>query len=73
MDDIIRKRHPIRGLFGGLLFGLGLALALISFAVIALGTLTPWVVVGLCTVFGVLLGLVMPARRKSAPAAAASS
>ena len=44
-------RHPILGFFSGLLLGLGIALLLISFAVIALGTLTPVVV----TVAGAVL------------------
>jgi hypothetical protein len=73
MDNVIRKRHPFRGFFGGLLFGFGLAMALVSFAVIALGTLTVWVVVGLCTIFGVLLGLFAPARKKPAENVPASA
>jgi hypothetical protein len=73
MDNVIRKRHPFRGFFGGLFLGLGLAMGLVSFSVIALGTLTVWVVVGLCTIFGLLLGLFAPARKKTAGSVPASA
>lgn len=54
------KRHPIRATLSGLLLGIGLALLLISFSVIALGTMTPFVVMGLCTVLGLVLSFVVP-------------
>ena len=60
------KRHPIRGFFGGLLMGLGLAFLLISFSVIALGTLTPIVIVVVFLVLGVVVGAAAPARTKGA-------
>lgn len=70
------KRHPIRGFFGGLLAGLGLAFLLISFSVVALGTLTPVLIIVVFIVIGVVVGLAAPARSKSggtdsSPAAAA--
>lgn len=56
------KRHPIRGFFWGLLAGIGVAFILINFAVVALGTLTPWVIALGVAVLGVIWGLVGPAR-----------
>ncbi|HEY6608485.1 MAG TPA: hypothetical protein VI277_04745 [Candidatus Limnocylindria bacterium] len=48
-------RHPIRGLFGGLIFGFGLAFILIFLSVAILGT---WTVIGFTVAFG-LIGLVV--------------
>lgn len=56
------KRHPIRGFFGGLFLGLGVALLLVVSSQIALGTLTPLVVVAVGIVVGVLWAVVGPAR-----------
>lgn len=50
------KRHPVRAIFGGILFGLGLALLLINFKVIALGTNAPYVVFVIGVVIGVVIG-----------------
>ena len=61
--------HPVRGFFGGLFLGLGVALLLIVFAVIALGTLTPYIIIVIGAVIGLLLGMFtdqMP-WRSSAP------
>jgi hypothetical protein len=58
----IVKRRPIRGFVWGLIAGLGLALILINFAVIALGTMAPWAVTLAVAVLGVLWGLFGPAR-----------
>jgi uncharacterized membrane protein SpoIIM required for sporulation len=49
--------RPIRGFFAGLFIGIGVALLLIIFAVIALGTLTPYVIIVVGAVIGVLLGM----------------
>jgi hypothetical protein len=54
------KRHPVLGAVAGLLFGIGLALLLVAFAVIALGTLTPVVVVLLSMVAAATLSMVLP-------------
>ncbi len=56
------KRHPIRGAIWGFFFGIGLSLVLVDRAVIALGTLTPWVIALGCLVAGVLWGLFAPAK-----------
>jgi hypothetical protein len=56
------KRHPIKGFFGGLFLGLGVALLLIVTSQIALGTLTPLVVVAVGVVAGVLWAMFGPAR-----------
>lgn len=57
------KRHPIRGALWGLLLGIGATGLLIMFSVIAVGTLTPWVVLLAFIVLGVLWGLFGPAKR----------
>jgi hypothetical protein len=62
MPEPTVKRRPIRGFLWGLVAGLGLAFILINFAVIALGTLTPWVVTLAVGILGVLWGLFGPAR-----------
>jgi len=56
------KRHPVRAIFGGILFGLGLALLLINFKVIALGTNAPYVVFVIGVVVGVVIGFFAPPR-----------
>jgi predicted lipid-binding transport protein (Tim44 family) len=57
-----RKRHPIRGLFGGLLVGLGVALLLVLYGKIAFGTLTPYVIILAGVVVGVAWAFVAPVR-----------
>jgi hypothetical protein len=52
---MVKKRHPFRGLFFGLLLGLGLGLMAIIYGLYFLGPLTPWILV----VLGILLGLLM--------------
>lgn len=49
--------HPIRGLFGGLFLGIGVALLLVVFAVIALGTLTPYIIIVVGVVLGIVAGM----------------
>ena len=49
--------RPIRGLLAGLSLGIGVALLLIVFAVIALGTLTPYIIIVVGVVIGLLLGM----------------
>ena len=61
------KRHPIRGALFGLLLGIGTAALLIMYAVIALGTLTPIVVIVLGVVVGVLWGMFGPAKGSREP------
>lgn len=50
-----RKRHWIRGIFFGLLFGLGLGLMSIVYGFNALGPLTPWILVIVGLAIGILL------------------
>ena len=65
-----KKRHWIRGIFGGLLLGLGLAVASIVYAFTALGPMTPWVMILVGLVVGiVLVFLPRPWGRKRRPAA----
>lgn len=56
------RRHPIRGLFGGLLLGIGLALVLMQLSVAPIGQLTVVIVVTLCTVLGLIAAWALPAR-----------
>jgi len=57
-----RHRHPGRGLLAGLLFGLGLALLLFTYAKIAIGTLAFPLVILAGIVIGLLVGILAPAR-----------
>lgn len=54
----------MRAILGGLLFGIGLAIWLVSFKVIALGTNMVFVAVGVGIVIGVLIAFVAPPRRR---------
>lgn len=56
------KRHPIRGALWGLLGGIGASFVLISRAVIALGTLTPLVVILVFIVLGVAWAYLAPPK-----------
>ena len=56
------RRHPIRGLFGGLLLGIGLSLVLMQLSVAPIGQLTVLTVVALCTVLGLVAAWALPAR-----------
>jgi hypothetical protein len=57
------KRHPVRGFFAGLCIGLGVAVLLFTYGVIALGTNAPFVVILVFTVLGVVWAYVAPPRR----------
>jgi len=57
-----RRRHPGRGIFAGLLLGLGLALLLFTYAKIAIGTLAFPLVILAGIVVGLLIGILAPAR-----------
>jgi len=66
-----KKRHPFMGLFFGLLLGLGLGLMAMIYGIYFAGPMTPWILVAL----GVIIGLVMsfvpkPWGRKPPPATA---
>lgn len=50
-----KRRHWFRGIFGGLLFGLGLGLASVVYSFTALGPPTPWILVVLGIALGILL------------------
>ncbi|MBM3673195.1 MAG: hypothetical protein FJW86_13600 [Actinobacteria bacterium] len=65
------KRHPIRGFFAGLFMGLAVAQFFVVFKVVALSTITPWIVVVVLTILGVVWALFGPTRaRKGASASA---
>lgn len=58
-----KNRHPFRGIIGGVLLGLGLAIGTIVYAVNPLGAMTPWIAFILGLVIGILLVFV-PSPRK---------
>jgi hypothetical protein len=60
-----RKPHPIRGLFGGLLLGLGVLILLVLFGAAAFTSWVPFLVILLaCIAVGVLLSLFGPTVRE---------
>jgi hypothetical protein len=62
------RRHPWRGLFFGLLFGFGLGLMAIVYGWYFLGNYTPWILVALGLVIGLLVAFVpRPWGRSPAP------
>ena len=65
-----KQRHWIRGIFGGLLLGLALGLGSIVYSFGALGPLTPFILIGVGLIIGVLLIFVpRPWGRRSPPTA----
>ena len=65
------KRYPIRGLFAGLLAGLGVAVLLILNSVVTMGTMTPYIIIVVFVILGVLWAMFGPVRqRKGDPAPA---
>lgn len=67
------KRRPVRAIVGGIFFGLGLALLLINFKVIALGTMAPWFVFGIGVVIGVVIAFFAPPRPRFSHRGSSSS
>lgn len=63
----MRQRHIVRGLLGGLLLGLGIALLLFTYAKIAVGTLAFPLVVLVVLLAGLAIGIV-GTRTGAAPA-----
>jgi hypothetical protein len=59
-----RKRHPIRGFFGGLFVGVGIALLLVLYGKIAFGTLTPYLIILAGVALGAVWAFVAPVRRR---------
>ena len=55
-------RTVLGSVVGGLVLGLGIALLLVQFGRIALGTAAPWVVVAIAIVVRVTLGLISADR-----------
>ncbi len=59
-----RKPHPVRGLFGGLLLGVGVVILLVLFGAAAFTSWWPFLVIVLaCIAVGVLLGIFGPSVR----------
>jgi peptidoglycan/LPS O-acetylase OafA/YrhL len=57
-----KEHHPIRGIVGGLLLGLALGLGSIVYSFNELGVTTPWALVGLGLVIGVVM-VFLPSRK----------
>lgn len=55
-------RHPIRGLLGGLVLGIGLALMMVQMSFTPIGEATVLVVLLVATLLGLLVSLLVPAR-----------
>lgn len=69
-----KKRHWIRAIIGGLLLGIGLGIGSIVYAFNAFGPLTPWVMLVIGLVVGILLAFVpRPWGRKPRPVASRPS
>jgi hypothetical protein len=66
-----KKRHPIMGLFFGLLLGLGLGLMAIIYGIYFAGPLTPWILVVVGIVIGFLMSFVPKLWGRKAPPAEA--
>ena len=64
-----KRRHPWRGLFAGLILGLGLAIMAILYGWYWLGPLTPWLLLIAAVVLGVLISFAPRpwGRRSEAP------
>ncbi len=64
------RRHPIRGLIGGLLIGLGLSILLVIYGAAPLGSWTVIVIILLFAVIGTAAAWLLPARssRRWSPA-----
>jgi hypothetical protein len=62
-----KKRHPIMGLFFGLLLGLGLGLMAIIYGIYFAGPMTPWLLVVLGIVIGVAMSFVPRFWGRKAP------
>jgi uncharacterized YccA/Bax inhibitor family protein len=61
---MVRKhRHPIRGILGGLFLGLGLAILSVVYGINVAGAITPWVMLAIGLLIGILL-IYTPSIRK---------
>jgi O-antigen ligase len=62
--ETTRKPHPIRGLFGGLLLGIGVLILLVLFGAAAFTSWVPFLLILLgCIAVGVLLSIFGPSVR----------
>ena len=71
---LVKRRHPWRGLFFGLLLGVGMGLMAIIYGWYWVGQYTPWLLVALGIVFGLLVSFVpRPGGDKSPPNASTTN
>lgn len=66
------RRHPIRGLLGGVLIGLGLAILLVIYGAAPLGRWTVIALILLFAVIGTAAAWVLPARSRPVVVAGAA-
>lgn len=69
-----KRRHPFRGIIGGLLLGLALGLGSVVYGFNALGPSTPLILVGVGLIIGILF-IFIPSRKamRAKPPAAGSA
>ncbi len=65
--DTKTKRHPIRGFFYGIFFGLGLALIVVGQGIAALGTWPPFIALIVGIIVGTLWSTYGPAKAPKGP------
>ncbi len=58
----MKKRHPVRGVIGGILLGLGVTILLLSYAKAPFGDATIWLPLVVFVVVGLVVSLAVPAR-----------
>jgi len=68
MTTTTTKRHPIRGFFYGIFFGLGLALVGIGQKWVALGTWPPFILLIVGIIVGTIWSTYGPAKAPKGPA-----
>ena len=66
------RRHPIRGLLGGVLIGIGLAILLVIYGAAPLGSWTVIALILLFAVIGVAAAWLLPARSRPVVVATAA-
>lgn len=66
------RRHPLRGLLGGLLIGIGLSILLVIYGAAPLGAWTVIALILLFAVIGVAAAWLLPARSRPVVATTAA-
>jgi len=64
----VKRNHPIRGAFYGVILGLGLALMAVGLKVVNLDSIMPIVLVVVGVIIGIVWGMAAPAKKVKGPA-----